>query len=109
VFPHAALVVTHAGWQTVNAALADGVPLVCVPDQRDQPDNAARVVACGAGVRVSKRASPAKLRRVIAAALADPALKRGAVTISAALARSDGVLAIAARVEQLAFGVPAAS
>jgi UDP:flavonoid glycosyltransferase YjiC (YdhE family) len=67
VLPHAALMVTHAGWQTVNAALADGVPLVCVPDQRDQPDNAARVVACGAGVRVSKRASPAKLRRVIAA------------------------------------------
>ena len=44
MLPHAALVVTHAGWQTINAALADGVPLVCVPDGRDQPDNAARVV-----------------------------------------------------------------
>ena len=43
VLPHASLMVTHAGWQTVNAALADGVPLVCIPDARDQPDNAARV------------------------------------------------------------------
>jgi MGT family glycosyltransferase len=109
VFPHAALVVTHAGWQTVNAALADGVPLVCVPDQRDQPDNAARVVACGAGVRVSKRAAPAKLRRVIAAALADPALKRGASMISEALARSDGAVAVADRLEQIALSLPVAS
>ena len=109
VLPHAALVVTHAGWQTVNAALADGVPLVCIPDGRDQPDNAARVVACGAGVRVSKRASPAKLRRVIAAALADPKLKRGAIAISEALARSDGAVAVAERLDQLALSAPAAS
>lgn len=58
VLPHAALVVTHAGWQTVNAALADGVPLVCIPDGRDQPDNAARVLVAHAGVRVGKRSSP---------------------------------------------------
>jgi len=31
VFPHASLVISHAGWQTVNAALADGVPLLCIP------------------------------------------------------------------------------
>jgi MGT family glycosyltransferase len=108
VFPHAALVITHAGWQTVNAALADGVPLLCIPDGRDQPDNAARVVLCGAGARVRKSASPAKLRRAIVAALEDPALRRGASAMSAALARSDGVLAVAARVEQLALSVPAA-
>jgi MGT family glycosyltransferase len=108
VLPYAALVVTHAGWQTVNAALADGVPLVCVPDQRDQPDNAVRVVACGAGVRVSKHASPAKLRRVIAAALADPMLKRGAGAMAKALARSDGAVAVADRLEQLALSLPAA-
>ena len=58
VLPHASLMVTHAGWQTVNAALADGVPLVCIPDARDQPDNAARVLFVNAGVRVSKKSSP---------------------------------------------------
>jgi MGT family glycosyltransferase len=101
VFPHAALVVTHAGWQTVNAALADGVPLVCIPDGRDQPDNAARVLVAGAGVRVRKSASPAKLRRAIASALGDPALKLGAGAMAKALARSDGATAVADRVERL--------
>ncbi|MGP0100508.1 MAG: nucleotide disphospho-sugar-binding domain-containing protein [Solirubrobacteraceae bacterium] len=102
VFPHAKLVITHAGWQTVNASLADGVPLLCIPDGRDQPDNAARVVACGAGVRARKRASPRKLRRVIASALEDPELTRGASAMAQALARSDGALTIAASVEHLA-------
>ncbi|MGA9315109.1 MAG: nucleotide disphospho-sugar-binding domain-containing protein [Solirubrobacteraceae bacterium] len=101
VLPHAALVVTHAGWQTINAALADGVPLVCVPDGRDQPDNAARVVACGAGVRVRKNTSPSKLRRVIAQALEDQALKRGAERMAEALGRNDGALAVAEAVERL--------
>jgi UDP:flavonoid glycosyltransferase YjiC (YdhE family) len=103
VLPHAALMVTHAGWQTVNAALADGVPLVCIPDGRDQPDNAARVLACGAGVRARRSASPAKLRRVIAGALGDPALRRGASAMAQALARSDGALTVADTVELLAL------
>jgi MGT family glycosyltransferase len=102
VLPHAALVVTHAGWQTINAALADGVPLVCVPDGRDQPDNAARVVSCGAGVRVRKKTSPRKLRRVIAQALGDPALKRGAEAMAKALGRSDGAVTVAEALERLA-------
>jgi len=101
VLPHTALVVTHAGWQTINAALADGVPLVCVPDGRDQPDNAARVLAAGAGVRVRKKASPRKLRRVIAQALGDPALKRGAEAMAEVLSRSNGALTVAEGVERL--------
>ena len=101
VLPHTALVVTHAGWQTINAALSDGVPLVCVPDGRDQPDNAARVVAAGAGVRVRKKTSPRKLRRVIAEALADSAFKRGAEAMAEALGRSNGALTVAEGVERL--------
>ncbi len=102
VFPHAALVVTHAGWQTVNAALADGVPLVCIPDGRDQPDNAARVVIAGAGVRVRKSTSPRKLRKVIAAALDNAELRRGARAMAGALARSDGTITIVEALELMA-------
>jgi MGT family glycosyltransferase len=101
VFPHASLVVSHAGWQTVNAALADGVPLLCIPDGRDQPDNAARVVLAGAGLRVGNRTPPPKLRKAIATALEDSALKRGAQGMAAALARSDGALAIVKQLELL--------
>ncbi len=104
VFPHAALVVTHAGWQTVNAALADGVPLVCIPAGRDQPDNAARVVAAGAGVRLRPNALPRKIRNAIASALENPALKRGATEMAGALARGDGALAVAEGLERLVGG-----
>jgi UDP:flavonoid glycosyltransferase YjiC (YdhE family) len=101
VLPHAALVITHAGWQTVNAALADGVPLVCIPDGRDQPDNAARVVVAHAGVRASKNSSPVKLRGVISQALEDQSIKQGARTMAGALARSDGAIVIANELEHL--------
>jgi MGT family glycosyltransferase len=107
VFPHAALVITHAGWQTINAALADGVPLLCIADGRDQPDNAARVVGCGAGLRASKSASPAKLRRAITDALQNSAIKSGAITMAQALARSDGALTTAEIVEHPAGPVAA--
>ena len=101
VLPHAALVITHAGWQTVNAALADGVPLVCIPDGRDQPDNAARVVVAHAGVRASKKSSPEKLRRVISQALEDQSIKQGARAMARALARCDGATVIADELERL--------
>lgn len=101
VLPRAALMITHAGWQTINAALADGVPLLCIPGGRDQPDNAARVVLAGAGVRARKSASPRKLRRIIVTTLQDPALKHGARAMATALARSDGAITIAEQLERL--------
>jgi UDP:flavonoid glycosyltransferase YjiC (YdhE family) len=104
VLPHAALMVTHAGWQTINAALAGGVPLLCLPDGRDQPDNAARVVAAGAGVRLSKQASPPKLRRAVAAALDDRSLQAGAARMAAALAASDGATTVADGLERIVAG-----
>jgi len=101
VLPYASLVITHAGWQTVNAALADGVPLVCIPDSRDQPDNAARVVYAGAGVRVSKKSSVAKLRGAIEGALANPDLRSAAQKLAVAQARQDGAAAVALELERL--------
>jgi MGT family glycosyltransferase len=105
--PHAAvlgeadLVVTHAGLGTVHAALRAGVPMVCVPDGRDQTDNAARVVAAGAGVRLGRRASASKLRNAIATALEDSSLREGAGRLAAAFSREDGVARSVAEIEAL--------
>ena len=46
-------------------ALATGVPLICIPQGRDQKDNAARVVAAGAGVRVPRQAGPRRIRQAV--------------------------------------------
>ena len=56
VLPYCSAVLSHGGHGTVIKALAAGVPLVVAPLGRDQPDNAARVVRAGAGLRVSRKA-----------------------------------------------------
>lgn len=101
VLPHAALTVTHAGWATVHASLAAGVPLVCIPDARDQPDNAARVVHARAGVRVRKSATTEQLRSAIARVLGDPSFTAGAERMAQALNRSDGADAVVDGIERL--------
>ena len=87
VCPHADLVVTHAGHGTVITALAFGKPLVCLPMGRDQGDNAARVVARGAGVRCSSAADVAGLRTAIRHALDESRFRDGARVIAEGIAR----------------------
>jgi len=65
VMPLVAAVVTQCGFGTIAQALALGVPLVCLPLIGDQPANAARVVARGAGVRLRPGASPKEIARAI--------------------------------------------
>jgi MGT family glycosyltransferase len=72
VLPRAAAVITHAGHGTVIKALAAGVPMVCLPHGRDQGDNAARVVAIGAGLRLSRRSSTATIRSAVRQVLREP-------------------------------------
>lgn len=86
VMPGAAAVVTHAGLGTVHVALAHGVPLVCLPIGRDQPDNAARVAWHGAGVRLSPGSSPAAIRRAVERVLGDPAFAASAQRLATAFA-----------------------
>jgi MGT family glycosyltransferase len=86
VLPGAAAVVTHAGLGTVHAALAHGLPLVCLPIGRDQPDNAARVAWHGAGLRLSPKSSPGAIRAGVERVLGDPAFAASARRLAVAFA-----------------------
>lgn len=79
VLPHADLVVTHAGLGTVTAALAHGVPMVCLPLDREQPDNARAVERIGAGAHLPATSAPAAIRQSIQQQLA----RRDTVKIAA--------------------------
>jgi UDP:flavonoid glycosyltransferase YjiC (YdhE family) len=72
LLPQAAVVVTHAGHGTVIRSLAAGVPLLCMPMGRDQYDNAARVVARGAGLRLSPKSSLKSIRNGVLEILQSP-------------------------------------
>lgn len=71
VLQHASAVVTHGGHGTVIRSLAAGVPLVVMPQGRDQADNAMRVESRGAGVTVKSSASPATIGAAVKHVLED--------------------------------------
>ncbi len=85
VFPRADVVVTHAGHGTVIRALRFGVPLVCLPMGRDQNDDAARVVAHGAGLRLSPKASIREISNAIQQTLEQTRFREGARALARAI------------------------
>jgi UDP:flavonoid glycosyltransferase YjiC (YdhE family) len=93
VLPHVDAVVTQCGLGTLMKALAHGVPLVCMPLVGDQPDNAARVVARGAGLRVPADAPPGRMREAIERVVTDPSFRHAAQQLATRMAGEDPVQA----------------
>jgi MGT family glycosyltransferase len=113
--PHAAVMpavsacVTHAGHGTVMAALADGVPLVCLPNAAaDQPYIAARVAELGAGVALTADIRPDAVGKAVDAVLTTPSYTSAARRLAEEVAAAPGPEGAAAILEGLArTGAPA--
>ena len=100
LLPYMAAVISHGGLSTITAALTAGVPLVCIPQGRDQPDNAKRVAAAGVGRVVAADAPPAEIAAALGDLLADRAALREArrfAHVIAGLGRGDAVTRKVAR------------
>ena len=78
VLAHADVLLTHGGHGTVMKSLLAGVPIVCMPTGRDQPDNAARITHRGAGLKITKSASPPKIAAAVQRVLQDPSFRDAA-------------------------------
>jgi MGT family glycosyltransferase len=78
VFPHTAAVITHAGHGTVIRALAHGLPLLCIPLARDQPSNAARVIAHGVGLQLTPEANVKTIRSTLQQVIETPRYRENA-------------------------------
>jgi UDP:flavonoid glycosyltransferase YjiC (YdhE family) len=91
LLPYCTAVVSHAGSGTLLAALARGLPQLCLPQAADQFGNAAACAGAGAGLALqlgtvtvdSVRASVEKL-------LADPAFREAAETIAGEMRQMPG-------------------
>ena len=90
VLPQAAAMVTQCGLGTVTKALASGVPLLCIPLVGDQHENAARIVARGAGIRIRSEARPDVIAAALRQLIKDPKYKRSASAVAAALTEGEG-------------------
>jgi UDP:flavonoid glycosyltransferase YjiC (YdhE family) len=102
VMAHMAAVICHGGLSTITASLAAGVPLVCIPQGRDQHINAARVAASGVGRVVAAEASAAEIATSVHAVVRDEPAHEGARRLAAEVAALGGGEHATVEVEQLA-------
>jgi UDP:flavonoid glycosyltransferase YjiC (YdhE family) len=87
--PRCAAMICHGGHGTVLRPLMSGVPIVCLPMGRDQPENAQRLASRGAGIRLSRRASANQIRRAVRAVIENPDYARNARILGDAIRADD--------------------
>lgn len=104
ILSRAALVVTHAGHGTVMRALAHSRPMLCLPMGRDQNDNAARVVAHGAGLRLSPQDDTATIGVALRRLLREPRFAASAAGLGRAIAAAEPESALVDALEELLDG-----
>jgi UDP:flavonoid glycosyltransferase YjiC (YdhE family) len=103
VLARAALLVCHGGTGTMLGGLAAGVPMVVVPQFADQPDNAERIAATGAGLTIGegehRPVTAEEVRAAVTEVLATPSYRTAAAAMSeeiAALPVVDDAVAVLA-------------
>ncbi|MBA3744384.1 glycosyltransferase [Sporichthya sp.] len=102
LLPSCSAVLTHAGLGTVMAALADGVPMVCVPMGRDQFFNAEMVQVLGAGRMLMPDADTATIAEATLAVLNDASFGVAAKRMAGTIADCSGAAGAVAALEGLA-------
>ena len=103
LLPHCDLVITHAGYSTVAAALSCGLPMVAIPIDADQPLNAQRCAALGfARVIAYRQRTPETIRHSVQTILGDPSYRRNAEQVRDEMAALPGPEHAVALLERLA-------
>ena len=106
IVPRCAAMICHGGHGTVLRPLMCGVPLVCLPMGRDQPENAQRIASRGAGLRLPRGAGAGRIRRAVSKLLASPDYARNAKALGDLLrAEDNGGTSAAKMLEALALEV----
>ena len=91
ILKRAALVITHAGINTVLESLSEGVPLVAIPLAHDQPGVASRARARGACVVISRhRLNAARLRKAVMLVLRDARYREAAQVLQTSIRGMNG-------------------
>jgi UDP:flavonoid glycosyltransferase YjiC (YdhE family) len=108
----ASVVVSHGGYNTVMAAMSNGIPMFCIPMGADQPYNAGRLLAAGAGLSSPiyegppvagpppfTPPAPEQVRDAVRMLLEDPGFRAGAGRVRAEIEALPPVAAAAAHIE----------
>jgi MGT family glycosyltransferase len=101
VMKEVSLVVTHGGHGTVARTLRHRLPLLVIPMGRDQGDNAARVVARGAGLALADSATAEEIAYAVRRLVTEPQFKAAAAQLGDAIARDMDSPVLAMEMEEI--------
>lgn len=103
LLPHVDVMVTNGGYNGVQVALANGVPMVAAGQTEDKPEVCARVQWAGVGINLkTKTPSPTQLKNAVKKILASPEYRQKAQLLKAEIAHYDAPTKAATLLEQLA-------
>jgi UDP:flavonoid glycosyltransferase YjiC (YdhE family) len=102
LLPRCAAVICHAGAGTTFNALAEGLPLLVLPQGADQYLIAGLVAAAGAGLKLDPaEVNPASVREAVLALLGDGGFRGAAGSLKAEIAGMPGPEAAVSLIEEL--------
>ncbi|TNM39775.1 glycosyltransferase family 1 protein [Nocardioides albidus] len=101
ILPSTSLVITHAGFGTVMAALGRGVPLLCTPMGRDQFFNAGQAQTLGAARMLMPDSSSDTIAQAAADILEDDRFTAAAKQLAVAIGGYGGAAKAATAIEAL--------
>ena len=103
LLPHVDVMVTNGGYNGVQVALANGVPLVAAGQTEDKPEVCARVQWAGVGINLkTKTPTPTQVRDAVKAILASSDYRQKAQLLQAEMARYDAPTLAVTLLEELA-------
>lgn len=101
VLQHAAVTITHGGMNSVNEAIHFNVPLVVLPQDKDQPMVAQRLVELEAGYRITRdQINVESLRIAVDEVLSNPMYKENVQKINASFQQSGGPAEAIQRIDE---------
>ena len=100
VLPSVDLVVTHAGFGTLMYSAGAGKPTLCLPNGRDQNDNAARVEALRLGRALPLDAASAAIGSAVMDMLGDESLRSASRAFASSVSRFGELTHAADLIEQ---------
>ena len=103
LLPHVAALVHHGGIGTTAEALRAGTPQLIVPLAHDQFDNAARVVALGAGASLhASRVTTARMTQALRQVVGNVKVRMQCAEVAGYFTRADTIDDLCSRLEILA-------
>jgi len=103
LLPHVDVMVTNGGYNGVQMALAQGIPLVAGGKSEDKPEVCARVAWSGVGVNLkTKSPRPSQIRQAVQEVLTNPRYRQNAERIQADIQRYQAQSNMLHLLEQLA-------